>query len=474
MSRLVVVSNRVTTPSGRGGATTGGLAMALAAGLREYQGLWFGWSGETTPQFSGDLTTTRAEGVTVSTVDLEEVDVQEYYNGYANKTLWPICHYRIDLTAYDRSFDQGYERVNRRFAETLRPLLRPDDLVWVHDYHLIPLARELRRLGVTNPIGFFLHIPWPARQLLTTLPRHRQLVQALFDYDLVGFQTTDWLAAFEDYVIHEAKGGVGQGGQYSAFGRTTRAAAFPIGIDAKEFAQLSQSSAAAKMYDRMAASTAFRAMIVGVDRLDYSKGLEERFLGYERLLQDNPELLRDVILLQIAPISRDGVDTYQDLRARLDALAGRINGEFAHTDWSPLRYVNRNYRRDELAGIYRAARVGLVTPLRDGMNLVAKEFVAAQDPRDPGVLVLSRFAGAALQMKDALIVNPFSPEEVAEALKQALGMELGERLRRWETLNHGVETEDVSAWRDNFVAALKASRGVVGAGAAAEPASTSA
>jgi trehalose 6-phosphate synthase len=201
-------------------------------------------------------------------------------------------------------------------------------------------------------------------------------------------------------------------------------------------------------------------MIVGVDRLDYSKGLEERFVGYERLLQDNPELLRDVILLQIAPISRDDVDTYQDLRARLDALAGRINGEFAHTDWSPLRYVNRNYRRDELAGIYRAARVGLVTPLRDGMNLVAKEFVAAQDPRDPGVLVLSRFAGAALQMKDALIVNPFSPEEVSEALKRALSMDLPERIRRWEILSHGVETEDVSAWRDAFVSALKESRGV--------------
>jgi len=458
MSRLVVVSNRVTTLSGRGGVSTGGLAMALAAGLRETKGLWFGWSGETTPDFTGALHTSSADGVTVATIDLEDVDVQEYYNGYANKTLWPLCHYRIDLTAYDRSFGQGYERVNRRFAETLRPLLRPDDMIWVHDYHLIPLARELRRLGVDNPIGFFLHIPWPARQLVTTLPRHRQLVQALFDYDLVGFQTSDWLAAFEDYVIHEAKGGVGRDGQMSAFGRTTRAAAFPIGIDAKEFAQLSHSAVASRMYDRMAASTAFRAMIVGVDRLDYSKGLEERFMGYERLLQDHPELLRHVILLQIAPISRDAVDSYQELRARLDALSGRINGEFAHTDWSPLRYVHRNYRRDELAGIYRAARVGLVTPLRDGMNLVAKEFVAAQDPQDPGVLVLSRFAGAALQMKDALIVNPFSPEEVSEALKQALSMDLAERVRRWEALNHGVMTEDVSAWRDSFVAALTAAR----------------
>ena len=458
MSELVVVSNRVANPGAKGTSSTGGLAMALGAGLRESGGVWFGWSGKTTPHFSGKVSKVRAEGVTVATVDLEEVDVQEYYNGYANKTLWPLFHYRIDLAAFDRSFGEGYERVNRRFAETVRPMIKPDTVVWIHDYHLIPMAKELRKLGVTNPIGFFLHIPWPARQLVTTLPRHRQLVEALFAYDLVGFQTADWLAAFEDYVVHEVGGSVSPDGRMSAFGTTTRAAAFPIGIDADEFAAAVDSPTAGRMYDRMAASTAFRSMIVGVDRLDYSKGLEERLLGFERLLQDHPHFLREVVMLQIAPISRDEVDAYQDIRGRLDALSGRINGAYSDADWTPIRYVNRNYRRDELDGLYRAARIGLVTPLRDGMNLVAKEYVAAQNPDDPGVLILSRFAGAALQMKDALIVNPFSPEELSEALNRALVMPLAERKRRWETLFHGVVTEDVTAWRKAFVSALEATR----------------
>jgi trehalose 6-phosphate synthase len=329
----------------------------------------------------------------------------------------------------------------------------------VHDYHLIPLARELRRLGVKNRIGFFLHTPWPARQLVTTLPRHRQLVEALFAYDLIGFQTTEWLEAFEDYLVHEVDGNSLGDGRLEAFGTTVRAGAFPIGIDAEEFAAQVRSTAASRMYDRMAAQSVFRSMIVGVDRLDYSKGLDERFLGFELFLQDNPDFRGQVFLLQIAPLSRDEVDTYQDIRTRLDTLSGRINAAFADTDWSPIRYVNRNYRRDELAGVYRAARVGLVTPLRDGMNLVAKEYVAAQNPEDPGVLILSRFAGAAMQMKEALIVNPFSHEELAEALKRALTMDLSERKGRYEALFAGVRKDDVTAWRESFVGALEATRG---------------
>jgi trehalose 6-phosphate synthase len=210
------------------------------------------------------------------------------------------------------------------------------------------------------------------------------------------------------------------------------------------------------MRDLMAACTVFRNLIVGVDRLDYSKGLEERFMGFERFLADNPDLRREVLMLQIAPVSREAVEAYQEIRNRLDALSGRINGEFSDVDWAPFRYVNKNYRRDELAGIYGAARVGLVTPLRDGMNLVAKEFVAAQNPEDPGVLVLSRFAGAARQMPDALLVNPNSPEEVADALRRAIAMEKPERVRRWRALYENVQREDVSAWRDAYVAALTA------------------
>ena len=459
MSRLIVVSNRVTTGPSKG-KSQGGLAMGLGAALRKYTGVWFGWSGETTPEFSGATTTRDIEGVSVVTVDLEETDVQEYYNGYANKTLWPLFHYRIDLTEYDRSFGQGYERVNRHFAETLAPMLRPDDLIWVHDYHLFPLGRDLRRLGVTNPIGFFLHIPWPARQLMTTLPFHSRLMEALFDYDLVGFQTQDWLQAFEDYVLMEAGGEALPNGRLSAYGRTISAGAFPIGIDVEDFQEAARSERAFQTYDRVSASNLFRSLIVGVDRLDYSKGLEERLLGYERLLQDHPQYVGETVLLQIAPPTREEVDAYQEIRARLESQCGRINGEFAHIDWQPIRYVHQSYPRDELAGIYRAAKIGLVTPLRDGMNLVAKEYVAAQNPNNPGVLILSRFAGAAAQMREAPIVNPFSREEMSEALHQALSMPLDERLARWRSLIDGVKRDDIAAWRDAFVGALKEARGL--------------
>jgi trehalose 6-phosphate synthase len=454
MNRLIVVSNRVREPDPSAGSA-GGLAMAIAAALREYTGLWFGWSGQTTAEFTGQLNFKRVHGVTIATVDLEEQDVQDYYNGYANKTLWPLFHYRIDLTEYDRSFSKGYVRANERFASTLAPLVEPNDLVWVQDYHLIPLGGALRRHGVTNPLGFFLHIPWPSRQLFTTLPRHRELAEALFAYDLIGFQAQDFVEAFRDYVVHELKGQALPDGRLRAFGRTIRAAAFPIGVDAEDFAAVARSETALESGRRMRESLNGRRMIVGVDRLDYSKGLPERMKAYEHFLEAHPEFREQVFLLQIAPTSRDEVEAYQDIRVQLEGLSGRINGEYGTVDWVPIRYVNSQQRRDELAGIYRAASIGLVTPLRDGMNLVAKEFVAAQDPDDPGVLVLSRFAGAAAQMTDALIVNPYSPEEVADAMARALAMGKAERVRRWESLMHGVTTESVDAWRDAFVHELQ-------------------
>jgi trehalose 6-phosphate synthase len=454
MGRLIVISNRVSPPSDVGGGTQGGLAMALAAALREHSGIWFGWSGQTTETYSGQVGVQRAGGVTVATMDLEDQDVQEYYNGYANKTLWPLFHHRVDLTAYERSFGEGYARVNARFAETVLPLIEEEDFVWIHDYHLIPLAQELRRRGVKNRIGFFLHIPWPARHLITTLPRHPQLVEALFDYDLVGFQTRDSLEAFKDYVVHEAGGSLGEGRRLSAFGRTAEFDAFPIGMDVTEFTAALDGETAKAEYARMQTSMLDRQMIIGVDRLDYSKGLEERFLAYEQFLQDNPHLHEKVFLLQIATPSREDVEAYQEIRGRLDGVSGRINGAFSTVDWVPIRYVNRGYRRDQLAGIYRAAKLGLVTPLRDGMNLVAKEYVAAQDPEDPGVLILSRFAGAAEQMGEALIVNPFSREDVSDAILRGLAMPLAERRRRWDRLMADLRTTDVSAWRDDFVRAL--------------------
>lgn len=456
MGRLIVVSNRVQPPGDAADGAVGGLAMALAAALREHSGVWFGWSGQTLPEYTGQLAVQRSGGITVATVDLEERDVEEYYNGYANRTLWPLFHYRVDLSVYERTFTEGYARVNARFADALAPLVGPDDIIWVHDYHLIPLARELRARGLRNRIGFFLHIPWPARRLLATLPEHVELVEAMFHYDLVGFQTEDSAGAFNDFVAAEVEGRVDADGMVHAFGRSTRVGAFPIGLDVEAFQTAAQGEVAKAEFERMQDSLNGRAMIVGVDRLDYSKGLEERFLAYEQVLLDHEELRERVFLLQIATPSREAVDAYQEIRARLDAVTGRINGAFATVDWVPIRYVNRGYRRDELAGVYRAARIGLVTPLRDGMNLVAKEYVAAQDPEDPGVLVLSQFAGASEQMGQALIVNPFDRAEVAEAIARGLSMERGERIDRWQALMDGLRRSDVIAWRDAFVAALKA------------------
>jgi len=454
LSRLIVVSNRVSPPQDAGVASAGGLAMALSAALRDGRGVWFGWSGNTVDAYTGQLTVQRVGDVTVALVDLEGQDVDEYYNGYANRTLWPLFHYRTDLAEYERSYHEGYQRVNERFARALAPLLSPDDVIWVQDYHLIPLAQQLRKLGVRNRIGFFLHIPWPSRRLFLTLPGGRDLVSSLFDYDLVGFQAQDHREAFSDYVVHEAGGAATEADALRAFGKTVRIGVFPIGIDAEAFVEAARLPPGEAQFARMEKSKAGRKMLLGIDRLDYSKGLEDRFQAYERFLGEHPEHHDQLFYLQIATASREEVGTYQDLRARLDAISGRINGAYADLDWTPLRYVSRAYRRDELAGVYRAADVALVTPLRDGMNLVAKEFVAAQEAADPGVLVLSRFAGAADQLKDALIVNPFSREEVGDAIREAIAMPLAERRRRWEAMMSIVMSADVNAWRDDFVTTL--------------------
>ena len=447
MSRLIVISNRVQAPTEQSGAQ-GGLAVALTAALRSSGGVWFGWSGEvgetTEPRFA------TYDGVTSAVVDLPEQDVEEYYDGYANRTLWPLFHYRLGLTEFERDFEGGYERVNRVFGEVIGPYIQTDDVVWVHDYHMIPLGWFLRQQGVDNRLGFFLHIPWPPTRLLTALPQHRRLVEALFAYDVIGFQTEEWLETFHDYVIREMGGSIGNDGYITVGGRTIRAVACPIGIDAREFTESVASPEAMSAYDRMIESSIGRSLIVGVDRLDYSKGLEDRFNGYQRYLETHPDAHSNVYLLQIAPPSRASVQSYRDIRDRLETLSGSINGAFADIDWVPLRYVNQGFRRAVLAGIYRAARIGLVTPLRDGMNLVAKEYIAAQDPLDPGVLILSRFAGAAAQLDGALIVNPHSPDDIADAIDRALQMPLEERISRWRPMYDGVMKHDVIWWSKTF------------------------
>jgi trehalose 6-phosphate synthase len=457
VSRLIVISNRVTASTGSGeSGAQGGLSVALTAALREYRGLWFGWSGNRTDEFTGHIDLQRHEGVTTATIDLEDQDVDEYYNGYANRTLWPLFHYRIDLAEFDRSFGSGYERVNSRFAETVAPLIEPDDLVWVHDYHLIPLGSQLRQRGLENRMGFFLHIPWPPHRLLVSLPFHQRLVKSLFAYDVIGFQTEEWLESFHHYVERELRGSIEADGTIRVGDRSIHAGVYPIGVDFEEFQAAVNSDTARRACKRLVESADGRHTIIGVDRLDYSKGIEERFHGYRRFLEENPQYLGRVFLLQIAPPSRGEVAAYETIRGHLDELSGRINGEFAEIDWVPIRYVNQGYPREELAGFYRASQMALITPLRDGMNLVAKEYVAAQDPDDPGVLILSRFAGAALQLKDALLVNPYSKDEISDAIRASIAMTKEERIRRWRAMMEGVRDEDVLSWRHAFVAALEA------------------
>ncbi len=455
MSHLVVVSNRVAGPN-QGKGTEGGLAVALRGALKENGGLWFGWSGKVAERPSPNPNITGSDRITYATVDLTESDYDEYYNGFANSVLWPLFHYRLDLMDFSRRSLSGYQRVNALFAQRLVPLLKPDDLVWVHDYHLIPMAEQLRKAGCKQRLGFFLHIPWPAVEVLLALPNHAELVRSLCAFDLIGFQTNRDLQSFIDYISVEANGRIGDGGVIEVHGRRTRAAAFPISTDPSTVAEYARKAEKSPAAQRLKRSVGERSLIIGVDRLDYSKGLINRMKAFSHLLERYPANRRQVVLLQIASPTREGVQEYEEIRHELEAISGHVNGAYADYDWVPIRYLNKGFTQRTLAGFFRLARVGLVTPLRDGMNLVAKEYVAAQSPRDPGVLVLSRFAGAAEEMDGALIVNPYDTEGLADVLETALTMPAGERKERWCSMMQHLRWNDITAWRKGFVAALDA------------------
>ena len=452
--RLVVVSNRIALPDQ---TSTGGLASAMRAALQERGGLWFGWSGKLAAHTAAELHHLADGPIDYVTIDLSRADHDTFYAGFANSALWPLFHYRPDLVDYRRGHLDGYLRVNAVFADQLVKLLEPDDIVWVHDYHLIPLAAMLREAGVRNRIGFFLHTPLPAAGLLIALPQHRQLLETLASYDLVGLHTARDLRALEDYFLHEAGGAMRPGGRLrAANGRLFRAGVFPISIDTAHVVETARKADSHEEVRQLRDSLEGRALIIGVDRLDYSKGLAQRFEAYAHLLERAPELHRRVAFLQIAPPSRGSVPEYRQIRRELERTAGHINGKYAAPDWVPIRYVNQSFPHHLLAGYYRVARVGLVTPLRDGMNLVAKEYVACQDPADPGVLVLSRFAGAAQELTEALLVNPADTAEVADALERALKMPLRERRARWRSMMNVLERHDITAWRNAFLNALTA------------------
>lgn len=468
MARLVVVSNRVAMPRERV-SRAGGLAVALRESLQQHGGLWFGWSGEINDVPSPEPRRARQGRVDYAVLDLTTEEHKGFYLEFSNGMLWPLCHYRLGLIEFRRSAWDSYLAVNARFADQLVTELKPDDVIWIHDYHFIPLAAELRRRGVQNRIGFFMHIPFPAPEVLAALPGHERLVRDLCAYDLVGFQTRGDVRALTEYILHEAEGTViGNSGEgdvrVSAFGRELRVGTFPIGIDTQDFAEIAAGGANSDETQRLTESLAGRALVVGVDRLDYSKGIPQRFEAFQHLLGSRPEHRGKVTFMQIAPISRGEVAQYRKLRSELDALTGRINGRFAEFDWVPVRYLNKSFARNTLAGFYRHARVGLVTPLRDGMNLVAKEYVASQNPADPGALVLSRFAGAARELKGALLVNPYDTEHIADALHRALVMPLDERRQRWESMMAVLKVNTISHWRENYLAALQAESNPAGRG----------
>ena len=453
MNRLVVVSNRVPAPSA--GTQAGGLSVALDGLMEKRGGLWFGWSGAVVPSAAGAAAMVEhAGGVEYATVDLSHEEHDRYYNAFSNGVLWPLLHTMPELMQYDRRDARVYRDVNARLAATLQPLLRATDLIWVHDYHLMPLPAALRARGVRNPIGFFLHIPFCAPDVLAAAPEMTDLVRDLLAADLIGFQTDNDAANFAAAAQMLAGAVRGPGNSLFFAGRRVRLGVFPVEIEAPAFARTAAAMAEVPAVRRLRRSLDGQRLILGVERLDPTKGLLQRLAGLRRLLEKRQDWCGHVTALQIAAMSRKDVDSYRALRAALDREAGALNSDLGEPDWQPLRMVSRGVERCTVAGYMRLARVGLVTPLRDGMNLVAKEFVAAQDPADPGVLVLSRFAGAARQLEAALLVNPHDADAMADALDVALRMGLEERQARWRALWAAIEHRTPLVWGRSFVAAL--------------------
>ncbi|MFZ3582796.1 alpha,alpha-trehalose-phosphate synthase (UDP-forming) [Loktanella sp. DJP18] len=441
--RLVVVSNRVPSD----GPPSGGLVVALHDCLTEEGGTWYGTSGRIAPTAQDEFTDVAGDGYDMRTFDLTQAEHDGYYLGYANSVLWPLCHRRADLMALNSGDYDTYLGVNRRLARMMARDLKPDDQVWIHDYHFLPLAACLRAEGVTATLGYFHHIPFPAVHDLLALPEHELFPHWIASFDLVGLQTQrDVAAALEMY---RSLAGAEQlrDGSLHYDNRTFEVRSFPIGIDAKSFAQ-----AAAQRDGRDLLNLgAKERLVIGVDRLDYSKGLDNRLRAFGAYLEAREDNDPRASLLQIAPPTREEVAAYQNIRNETERISGQVNGLHSDLDWTPIRYIHRAIPRETIAPLYRAADVGLVTPFCDGMNLVAKEYVAAQDPDDPGVLILSQFAGAVEQMPSAVIVNPYDIGEMAQALRTVLAMPLAERRARHDDLLAGVLRDDVGHWTRTYL-----------------------
>ncbi|MDR7342807.1 trehalose 6-phosphate synthase [Pantoea alhagi] len=457
MSRLVVVSNRIAVPDGSK-ASAGGLAVGILDALKTTGGLWFGWNGEISAigeEDNEDIDIVKQEGITYASFPLNQNDYDLYYCQFSNTVIWPAFHYRLDLVQFQREAWDGYCHVNALLAERLLPLIEPDDILWIHDYHLLPFAAELRKRGVNNRIGFFLHIPFPTPEIFNALPPHKELLEMLCDYDLLGFQTENDRQAFLECMALLTQVQHKGPKLHRAFGNTFATEVYPIGIEPDSIKEMAEGPLPPKMA-AMKRELGDAKNIIACERLDYSKGLPERFLAYEALLENFPQHRGKIRYSQIAPTSRGDVQAYQDIRHQLETEAGRINGKYGTLGWTPLYYLNQHFDRRLLMKIFRLTDVALITPLRDGMNLVAKEYVAAQDPEDPGVLVLSRFAGAANELTSALIVNPYDRDEVAAALDKALTMSRTERISRYNDMMTILRKNDISHWRESFLQDLRA------------------
>jgi trehalose 6-phosphate synthase len=452
---LVVVSNRVS----RGKPNepmTGGLAAALLPVVENSGAIWVGSSGRVR---DGNQKEPFAEieslgAGALAMLDLPAAHYGGYYEGFANSALWPALHSRTDLIRATQEDYVSYREVNAFMARALLRFRKPDSVFWVQDYHFLALGAELRDLGVTQPVGFFLHTPWPSRSLIGGVPHHRELIEAMLAYDLIGFQTDEDRENFLSYVEQDLGLAVRDGVVRSHYGRT-RAAVFPIGIDPKKFAQLATKAMTHPDVSRLRRSLNGEKLAIGVDRLDYSKGLVNRIKAFDRMWTTHPQLARTVSLLQIATPSRGAIEAYGNLQSEVARLVSDVNGIHGEVDWTPIRYLNKGYGQAVLAGLYRTAQVGVVTPLQDGMNLVAKEYVAAQNPADPGVLVLSKFAGAANELDTALQVNPHDIDGMAKTIATALGMPLTERRMRWEAMMEKLNGSTIQQWFADFVDALR-------------------
>jgi len=453
MSRLVVISNRVAIP-GKDNCSPGGLAVGLEGALKESGGIWFGWSGNINSDNEHQVNVQHVNNIDYITMDLNAKEYDDYYAGFSNNLLWPLFHYVLGFTKFSRQQYSGYRAVNKTLALQIFSFIQKDDVVWVHDYHLIPIAYELKALGLVNRIGFFLHVPFPNYGMLRSLPIAKELLSCMCHFDVVGFQTDDDLVNFQDAAQRSLNAEKIEKYGLKIKDHLLYANTYPIGVDFEAIQEYVNCIKKKALFAPAFSHKTEQLMIVGADRIDYSKGLMEKMEAYEQFLSKYPQHHHNVSMVQIATLSRADDPDYIKLRESLERKICHINGLHGEMDWLPVHYLNKNLVHGELMKLFRSSRVCLVTSLRDGMNLVAKEYVAAQNPNDPGVLILSELAGASVQLTDALIINPYDVDSIADALAQAIAMPLNERINRHQKMLQIIKHSTIQHWRTNFIESL--------------------